>query len=69
LSWAFLYPFSFTYAITSYGCCSCCSCSTRVEKEEKVVATQEHKNQQAKKTLKTQSQEGKRLEKIYCFQN
>jgi hypothetical protein len=42
-------PFSFGYVVASYGCCSCCSYSTRVEKEEEITGTQEHKKTTSKR--------------------
>jgi hypothetical protein len=44
------------YVAISYGCCSCCNYSTRVEKEKKIVATQNTRNQQIKETQETQNQ-------------
>jgi len=62
--------FSLIYIITNYGyCCYCCSYSTRVEKEEEVVITEEHKKP-ANKRNPRHSKLGrrKRLGKIYHFQ-
>jgi hypothetical protein len=43
-------PFSLAYTIANYGyCCSYCSYSTKVEKEEEIVATQEHNKPTSKR--------------------
>ncbi len=43
-------PFPLAYIATSYGYyCSCCSCNTKVEKENEVIATQEHKKPTSKR--------------------
>ncbi len=63
-------PFSFIFVVVNYGSCwSCCSYNTIVEKEEEIVITQKHKNQQAKETQETQSHEGEKLGKICGFQH
>jgi hypothetical protein len=62
--------FSFIYIITNYGCCCyCCSYNTRVEKEEEVLITEEHKKPANKRNPRN-SKLGrrKRLGKIYRFQ-
>jgi hypothetical protein len=58
-------PFSLAYIIANYGyCCSYCSCSTKVEKEEEVVAIQKHKKLASKRNPRN-SKPGK----IYHFQH
>jgi hypothetical protein len=61
-------PFSLAYIVVSYGYCwSYCSYGTKVEKEEEVTATQEHKKPASKRNLRNSKSRRREPKKKLMF--